>query len=132
MVAIDTSLRTIKDSSLVEDSSTLLICSDSQSAIKALARGPLLQVDVLSSELWKTLMWLVNEIMICRIVFQFVYSHCGVERNETVDKEVAKVLQNVAHLQHTAPISFKAIKTHTKAELKQKWLKGIKPGSERY
>ena len=51
---------------------------------------------------------------------------------EAVDKEVAIILQNVKHLQHTAPISLKVIKTHTKAESKKHWLNDIKPGSERY
>ena len=77
-------------------------------------------------------MWLVNEGMIRRIVFQFVYSHCGVERNEAVDREVAILLQNVKHIQHTAPISLKASKTHIKTESKKKWLHDIKPDSERY
>jgi len=63
----------------------LLICTDSLSQLDALARGPILQTDDTANELWHLLLQLAAREV--DITMQFIYSHCGLERNELVDKE---------------------------------------------
>jgi ribonuclease HI len=132
LVAIDASLKRIQEFCLVEPNTSLLICTDSQSAISALSCGPLLQTEVLNSNIWEKLNWLVGVGNVSKIVFQFVYSHCGVKRNEEVDREVARVLVEMKEMQNTAPIALMAVKAHVKMELRNSWKDKIEESSHRY
>ena len=62
-----------------------LFCTDSQSSIQALTAGPLKQRSTLTSSIWRHLLRLVSDHPESKVVFQFVFSHWGVERNEDAD-----------------------------------------------
>ena len=132
LVAIDISLKHIKECNIADHNSSLLICTDSQSAISALSCGPLQQTEILASNIWSTIIWLVKERKLSKIVFQFVFSHCGVRKNEAVDMKVAEVLKENVHLQHTAPIVLVAVKAHVKSELRKGWKGNINMETHRY
>ena len=60
-----------------------LVVTDSQSVIRALQTGPLSQTGDTENRIWVLLMRLAN--LGAWVTLQFVYSHCGVTRNEAVD-----------------------------------------------
>ena len=64
---------------------SLLICTDSQSLLAALAQGPILQTGDIENEIWDTLLQLGSRNV--RVTLQFVYGHCGIARNDEVDVE---------------------------------------------
>ena len=61
-------------------SETCLVGSDSLSSLSTLALGPLRQRCFAGAQIWQTLLTLQ-----CAVTFLFVFSHCGVERNEAAD-----------------------------------------------
>ena len=93
----------------------LLICTDSLSQLDALARGPILQTDDTANELWHLLLQLAAREV--DITMQFIYSHCGLERNELVDKE-AKTASELP--QADAPVwlpdLMSAVRRHVKSK----------------
>ena len=61
------------------------ICTDSQSLVSRLSRGPTSQKDTVGNEIWKHL----NFLTITRrkhITFQWIPGHCDLEGNEEADK----------------------------------------------
>ena len=66
---------------------SILICTDSQSSLSALSTGPLNQDDEVADDCWNRLLQLTKRGY--RIHLQFLYAHCGVLRNEAVDKAAA-------------------------------------------
>ena len=60
-----------------------LVVTDSQSVIRALQTGPLSQTGDTENRIWVLLMRLAD--LGVWVTLQFVYSHCGVTRNEAVD-----------------------------------------------
>jgi ribonuclease HI len=63
----------------------LMVVTDSQSTIAALAQGPILtRGDTLLHSIWSLLLKMTSCGL--RIHFQFVYGHCGLTRNERVDR----------------------------------------------
>ena len=102
---------------------TLLVCSDSQSFISALAQGPLDQDTVIASEVWFKLLELVkNYTGLSKIVIQFVPSHCGIQRNEEADQLAETSLSNMDRsVQRNASIPFKAIKATIKSGVRRRW-----------
>ena len=107
--------------------STLLICTDSQSLVSALSKGPLLQDNWLSSMIWKKLLLLVQERGFQRIDVQFVASHCGVVRNELADRAAAEALSRMRDSQDVALIPLSAVKARVKRHAKEGWLKTLNP-----
>ena len=95
----------------VHDDDTVLICTDSQSAIKELERGPLLQSTKLTSDIWGKLLLLLDVFHIRQVVFQYVASHCGVQKNERVDRVAAEALVALRDTQVRASIPLIAIKS---------------------
>ena len=67
------------------ENASLLICTDSQSLLAALARGPILQTGDIENEIWDLLLKLASR-NVC-VTLQFVYGHCGITRNDEVDIE---------------------------------------------
>ena len=91
---------------------SLLVCSDSQSQIKALATGPLLVREVLEDSIWKTLVSLVDDsVGLSKVVFQWIPAHCGVPRNESVDQYAAACLESatIRDTQDTQPIPLSGV-----------------------
>jgi hypothetical protein len=100
----------------------LLITSDSKSALSALAAGPLQQKSYVGGDIWRYL-FLVNNSFFDKIIFQIVFSHCGVDRNELADKDADTALKSCDDNQHLGPIHiFDAIKAEVKFGLKSNWL----------
>ena len=112
---------------------TYLFCTDSQSSINALLSGPLGQTTTLTSSIWELLLYLVNDHPESKIVFQFIYSHCGVERNEEADRAAEGALKDpwTASNQDKCGIPLRAIKAQVKLSLRDAWLATDDEGSHR-
>jgi ribonuclease HI/uncharacterized C2H2 Zn-finger protein len=67
---------------------TLLVCSDSQSLISALAVGPIGHRGDIENHIWSVLLELADANV--EVTLQFVFSHCGLPRNDEVDAEAKK------------------------------------------
>jgi ribonuclease HI len=112
---------------------SILICTDSQSLISALANGPLCQGSKLLSEIWETLVHLAEVRGVKKVVFQFVYSHCGVERNETADKMAEEALRKFKSVdQRKAPIPLQAVKAMIKLQCRNGWKSDLEVTRPRY
>ena len=93
----------------------ILIVSDSQSGLELIASGPFVK-DPLSSQLWSDMICWCRNDPDRRIVFQHVFSHCGVEFNELADVEADNALSSLSTVQQSeVPISFPGIQQHLKA-----------------
>ena len=62
----------------------ILICTDSQSTVSALCKGPIIQKHAFLANIWKTMQQLHNRFKI-NFTIQFVYSHCGFRPNDDAD-----------------------------------------------
>ena len=62
----------------------ILICTDSQSTVSALCKGPIIQKHAFLASIWKTMQQLHNRFKI-NFTIQFVYSHCGFRLNDDAD-----------------------------------------------
>lgn len=92
-----------KFSSLIPDGAQLLIATDSQSLLQALAKGPLLTEEDFEDQLWALLLTLSRRG--CQVTMQFFYSHVDFPpRNEAVDAEVSQLLEEEDDtLNHDSP-----------------------------
>jgi len=105
--------------------SSILIASDSQSVLSSLAKGPLSQTSEVEADIWRQLLQLVD-VFSCKIVFQFVFSHCGVERNEMADRAADAALGNLPKAkQRKASVHLSAIKAVMKSGLKENWKRSL-------
>ena len=98
--------------------SSILFITDSLSMLTSLAAGPLRQTSYVGGSIWKNLLLLLDNNCCKSIVFQFVYSHCGVIRNEMADKEADESLKRIENFQDYAPIHIDAVKADVKSQLK--------------
>ena len=78
----------------------LLVCTDSQSLLAALHRGPLLVNSTIEKDIWDMLLILARRGI--SVTLQFVYSHCGIDRNELVDRQAARAASGPG--QHAVPV----------------------------
>ena len=113
------------------DNKKILICTDSQSSIKALMTGPIDQREKLPSYIWYQLLQL-SKRSVSKVTFQFTASHCGIERNELVNSEADKTLIKCAMEQARVPIPLAAIKAKIKQHVKNGWLSQLDPLKARY
>lgn len=68
-----------------------------------------------------------------RIVFQHVFSHCGVEFNELADVEADNALSSLSTVQQSeVPIPFPGIQQHLKAHSRRKRLANLDKTTARY
>ena len=89
--------------SAISDSSIILLATDSQSLLQALAKGPLLTEEEHEDRLWAEFLQLTKRG--CTVVAQFFYSHVGFpDRNQHVDSAVSDLLEAAAVDQDAAPI----------------------------
>ena len=65
----------------------VIVLTDSQSALAALAKWPLRQTDIAMCEICKLLLDLAKRVK--HVTFQHVFSHCGLKYNDQAD-ELAK------------------------------------------
>eukprot|EP00760_Papus_ankaliazontas_P038233 PhM_4_TR9004/c0_g1_i1/m.2362 len=76
-------LRRVQNMSRNERRSSIILGTDSQSTLAALARGPLDQDDPVCSRIWTNLLKLAAQRVHIRL--QFCYAHVGFLENELVD-----------------------------------------------
>jgi ribonuclease HI len=107
--------------------STLLVCTDSQSLVSALSKGPLRQDNWLSSMIWKKFLKLVQERGVQKIDVQFVASHCGVVRNELADQAADQAFNRMKDVQEAAYIPLSAVKAKVKRHTREAWVKKLDP-----
>ena len=62
----------------------ILICTDSQSTVSALCKGPIIQKHAFLANICNTMQQLHNRLKI-NFTIQFVYSHCGYRLNDDAD-----------------------------------------------
>ena len=110
-----------------------LFCTDSQSSIQALIAGPLNQKSTLTSSIWRLLLRLVSDHPESKVVFQFVFSHCGVERNEDADHAADVALKDPRSsiFQEKCAIPLAAVKAYVKTTLKDSWVASLDGGTHR-
>jgi hypothetical protein len=109
---------------LVPAGSTLLVGSDSQSLLQALAKGPLLTEEDHEDELWALFLSLVHRG--CRLVIQFFYSHVSFpERNQRVDAVVSGLLEANQVDQDSAPIWLTDVVRAVHRQLYLGWLSSL-------
>jgi ribonuclease HI len=134
VVAVRIGLRMLLDLvSLKLRGKSILIGSDSKSLITALQTGPLCQGDKLLSSIWWMLIQLIEEKGVCKIVFQFVYSHCGVLRNELADTEADTALKSISVAkQRGAEIPLRGVKAMVKLYGRDNWLLSLNPSRHRW
>eukprot|EP00796_Vickermania_ingenoplastis_P012730 gene12730-8679_t len=89
-VAMEIGLAALLDH--VSDTNTkrlrVAVFSDSLSLLMALQTGPHCARDGVLQRIWRHILTLLNRSV--RLSFQFVFSHCGIPRNEAVDKAAAE------------------------------------------
>ena len=112
--------------SLTDDLSdaTVLLVTDSKSKVDALAQGPLAKhIDRQNADTWRVLLSL--EKLVKKIVIQWIPSHCGIERNEAVDKYATSEFKRLKNQQHNGEISYASIKSVIAHRLKSHWLSEV-------
>lgn len=77
---------------IIKEDTNIIICTDSQSFVAALAKGPLTQKIKPCSDIWFSCLSLTNTYKVNNFVFQFIKSHVGVPKNERVDVSCGKAL----------------------------------------
>jgi ribonuclease HI len=126
--AIRLSLRAIRAFRGYED---IVIYSDSQSALSALASGPLHQTHTALAETWQLLHQMFLNVPTLRSVhFQFVYAHCGVPGNEAVDRVCSTEIRNIESRitpirSPPAPMDLISIRLATRRYLQSTWMTTI-------
>jgi len=113
--------------SLTDDLSdaTVLFVTDSKSKVDALAQGPLAKhIDRQNADTWRILLNLEKRVN--KIVVQWIPAHCGVERNEAVDKYATSEFKRLKDQQHNGEISYASIKSVIAQRLKSHWLDEVK------
>ena len=67
------------------------------------------------------------------IVFQHVFSHCGLKRNDMADEQVDQFLSSCSERNHNKiPISLRNIKSFMKSKVKSYHLSGLNIDQHRY
>ena len=104
----------------------VIVLTDSQSALAALAKGPLRQTDIAMCEIWTLLKQLAQRVQ--QITFQHVFSHCGLKYNDQAD-ELAKGGTNKE--QKAPPTHVRDVITFAKKHFKTKTHDRIDPDNVR-
>ena len=129
IAALDEGLKYICRSEIWDraDLNSLLICTDSQSAIRALEKGPRLQNTKLQEEIWNKLLYLGNKF---RITIQFVAAHCGFKKNEKADQEAGEAFTRCDSKE--ARIQYQSIVATIKRTSCTRWSDNIKKETKRF
>ena len=113
--------------------SSVLIASDSQSLLSCLNQGPLRQNSEIGAGIWRSLLYLLEKSYCSKIVFQFVYSHCGVVKNEMVDRAADHALSSMeSKHQQKAAIHMDAVKAELKSGLMEGWKSSLDQNTVRF
>ena len=113
--------------------SSVLIASDWQSLLSCLNQGPLRQNSEVGAGIWRSLLYLLEKSYCSKIVFQFVYSHCGVVKNEMVDRAADHALSSMeSKHQQKAAIHMDAVKAELKSGLMEGWKSSLDQNTVRF
>ena len=88
---------------------TLLVVTDSQSLIRKLESGPFHVKDSSEQVMWKAMSkWLSGPNNTRKIIFQHVFSHCGVDSNERADALATEAAEDdrIARAQAHVPVTY--------------------------
>ena len=87
----------------------IIVYTDSQGLITALEKGPVRQRDAHLATIWKSL-YLLYELGVKRVVFQWIPSHCGIPRNENADAAAREALTSYGtNTQRRVPVRYQNI-----------------------
>jgi ribonuclease HI len=84
--------RLISTEAIIKEDKSIIICTDSQSLVAALAKGPITQKIKPCSDIWSSCLSLIDIHKVYNITFQFIKSHVGVLKNERVDLSCSEAL----------------------------------------
>ena len=105
---------------------SLLVCTDSQSVVSRLQQGPVLQDEPICATIWALLLRCVSdEIGICKVVIQWIPSHCGLEKNEDVDAAAQAAFECMGEQQKNVGVPFSTLKSVIKQRIKAQWIGDI-------
>jgi ribonuclease HI len=109
----------------------LLICTDSQSLVSSLKSGPIKAKYHLCISIWESLLKLRNKFSL--ILFQHVFSHCDLDRNEMADVQVDQFLDSCSAKDHSkVSIPLRNIKAILKLRMKHNQLSSLNVEQHRY
>ena len=92
----------------------IIMYTDSQGLITALEKGPVRQRDAQLAAIWKSL-YLLYELGVKRVVFQWIPSHCGIPRNENADAAAREALNSYStNTQRRVPVRYQNIVSYYK------------------
>jgi len=75
---------------IITEDKRIIICTDNQFLVAALAKGPITQTIKPCSDIWSSCFSLIDTYNVTNIVFQFMKSHVGVLKYERVDEFCGK------------------------------------------
>jgi len=101
----------------IKPGEAIRFCTDSQSAVRSLAKGASAQTIVKGAQIWSGLLKL-SERTGCAIDVQFVPGHAGIEGNERADKMAA---QGSKLSQSNVPIDHATAKAAIEREVRRNW-----------
>ena len=101
----------------IKPGQAIRFCTDSQSAVRSLAKGASAQTTVKGAQIWSGLLKLVERTG-CAIDVQFVPGHAGIEGNERADKMAA---QGSKLSQSNVPIDLATAKAAIEREVRRQW-----------
>ena len=83
--------------------------------------------------MWRLILRLVNDHPESKVIFQFIYSHCGVSRNEEAYRAADNALKDPrsTSAQEKCGIPLEAVKAHVKLSLKNSWIATHDEGAHR-
>jgi ribonuclease HI len=82
----------ISTEAIIKEDKSIIICTDSQSLVAALAKGPITQTIKQCSDIWTSCLSLIDTYKVSNIVFQLIKSHVVVLKNERVDESCGRAL----------------------------------------
>ena len=93
-------------------------CTDSRSALQALAAGPTTKADSLTASVWRLLAALSRR---CHVTLQWVPAHCGIAGNEEADVQAAAAGRL---RQRRIPIALDSARAAIRRTARRHWLSG--------
>ena len=96
-------------------------CTDSRSALQAIATGPSTRSDSLFTATWTALTALARR---CDVLLQWVPAHCGISGNEEADLQAASASDLE---QRRVPVAFDAAQAVVKRTVRRRWLDSPQP-----
>jgi ribonuclease HI len=117
LVALEHALDFLEHRARFPLGNSIRMCTDSQSALVALGKGPSGQNHPGCVKIWGSLLRLSARGV--RVILQYVPGHCGVEGNEQADIAAKEGSQEP---QDGIPVSYKAAKALIKRTVRAEWL----------